>query len=112
MIFGNGHQSRDFTYIANVVHGNLLAADAEGVAGRSFNVAAGRSVNLLEMLAMLNKYLGTQVEPEFAEARAGDILESLADISAARAALKYEPQVGFEEGISQSIDYYRSLKEK
>ena len=112
VIFGNGHQSRDFTYIANVVHGNLLAADAEGVAGRSFNVAAGRSVNLLEMLAMLNKYLGTQVEPEFAEARAGDILESLADISAARAALKYEPQVGFEEGISQSIDYYRSLKEK
>ncbi|MEC7500656.1 MAG: SDR family oxidoreductase [Planctomycetota bacterium] len=112
VIFGNGLQSRDFTYIANVVHGNLLAADAEGVAGRSFNVAAGRSVTLLEMLAMLNKYLGTDVEPEFADPRPGDILESLADISAARAAMNYEPQVGFEEGISRSIDYYRSLKEK
>ena len=111
VIFGNGLQSRDFTYIANVVHGNLLAADAEGVAGRSFNVAAGRSVTLLEMLAMLNKYLGTDVEPEFADPRSGDILESLADISAARAAMNYEPQVGFEEGISRSIDYYRSLKE-
>ena len=112
VIFGNGLQSRDFTYIANVVHGNLLAADAEGVAGRSFNVAAGRTVNLLEMLAMLNKYLGTDVKPEFAEARPGDILESLADISAARASLKYDPQISFEEGISQSIDYYRSLKKK
>ena len=111
VIFGNGLQSRDFTYIANVVHGNLLAADAEGVAGRSFNVAASRSVTLLEMLAMLNKYLGTNVEPEFAEPRPGDILESLADISAARTAMNYEPQVGFEEGISRSIDYYRSLKE-
>ena len=112
VIFGNGLQSRDFTYITNVVHGNLLAADAEGVAGRSFNVAAGRTVNLLEMLAMLNKYLGTDIKPEFAEARPGDILESLADISAARASLKYEPQISFEEGISQSIDYYRSLKKK
>ena len=112
VIFGNGLQSRDFTFIANVVHGNLLAADAEGVAGRSFNIAAGRSVSLLEMLAMLNKYLGTQVEAEFADPRPGDILESLADISAARAFLNYEPQVSFEEGISQSIDYYRSLKNK
>ena len=110
VIFGNGLQSRDFTFVANVVHGNLLAADAEGVAGRSFNIAAGRSVSLLEMLAMLNKYLGTDVQPEFADPRPGDILESLADISAARGALNYAPQVGFEEGIAQSIDYYRSLK--
>ena len=110
VIFGNGLQSRDFTFVANVVHGNLLAADAEGVAGRSFNIAAGRSVSLLEMLAMLNKYLGTDVQPEFADPRPGDNLESLADISAARGALNYAPQVGFEEGIAQSIDYYRSLK--
>ena len=61
---------------------------------------------------MLNKYLGTNVEAEFADARPGDILESLADISAARSAMNYEPQIGFEEGIAQSIDYYRSLKEK
>lgn len=111
-VYGTGQQSRDFTYIANVVHGNLLAADAEGVAGRSFNVAAGRSVTLLEMLAMLNKYLGTDVQPMFDDPRPGDILESLADISAARRCLGYEPQVGFEEGIRQSIDYYRSLYEQ
>ena len=64
----------------------------------------------MDMLAMLNKYLGTDVQPEFSDPRPGDILESLADISAARRALSYAPQVDFEEGIAQSIDYYRSLK--
>ena len=111
-VYGTGQQSRDFTYIANVVHGNLLAADAEGVAGRSFNVAAGRSVTLLEMLTLLNKYLGTDLQPIFEDARPGDILESLADISAARQYLLYEPQVGFEDGVAQSIDYYRSVYEQ
>lgn len=112
VIFGNGQQSRDFTFVENVVHGNLLAADAEGVAGQSFNIAAGRSVTLLEMLAILNKYLGTEMEPEFVDPRPGDILESLADISAARRLLGYEPQVSFEEGIAKSIDYYRTIYEQ
>ncbi len=112
VIFGNGLQSRDFTFIENVVHGNLLAADSEGVAGQSFNLAAGRSVTLLEMLSVLNKYLGTDVKPEFADPRPGDILESLADISAARQQLGYEPQVAFEEGIAKSIDYYRTVYEQ
>lgn len=112
VIFGTGEQSRDFTYVENVVHGNLLAADADGVSGQSFNLAAGRSVTLLEMLAILNKYLGTEMEPEFADPRPGDILESLADISAARQLLGYEPQIAFEAGIAKSIDYYRASYEQ
>lgn len=108
-IYGDGHQSRDFTYVANVVHGNLLAAEAAGVAGRMFNLANGRSTSLLELVRLLNELLGTSIEPEHAAPRPGDIRESLADISAARRALNYEPQVSFEDGLRRSIDYYRSL---
>ena len=108
-IYGDGQQSRDFTFVANVVHGNLLAADAPNVAGRMFNLANGRATSLLSLISQLNQLLGTQVEPIHAPPRVGDIKESLADISAARQALDYEPQVGFEEGLRQSIGYYREL---
>jgi len=108
-IYGDGLQSRDFTYVANVVHGNLLAADAPGVSGRMFNVANGRSTSLLSLIEQLNELLGTSVEPVHAAARPGDIRESLADISAARRDLGYEPQVPFEEGLRRSIGYYREL---
>jgi UDP-glucose 4-epimerase len=110
-IFGDGHQSRDFTYIANVVHGNLLAADtdAKNVSGRVFNVANGRSTSLLELLELLNRLLGTKIEPVHADARVGDVRESLADITQARNRLAYEPQVAFEEGLRRSIDYYRQI---
>ena len=108
-IFGNGQQSRDFTYVANVVHGNLLAADAPDASGKVINMANGRSISLLEMLATLNEQLGTNVEANFEPARTGDILESLADITLAREVLGYETQVGFEEGIRRSIEYYREL---
>ncbi len=113
-IFGDGHQSRDFTYVANVVHGNLLAADADAkrVAGRTFNVANGRSSSLLELLEILNRLLGTDIEPVFQPPRAGDVRESLAAIDQARECLKYEPQVAFEEGLRRSIDYYRQLAAK
>lgn len=109
VVYGDGYQSRDFTYVANVVHANLLAADAEGVAGRVFNAAGGRSITLLELLGAINEVLGTQVEPEFAPPRPGDIRESMADISMARTVLGYEPQVDFLDGLRRSIDYYRSV---
>ena len=109
IVYGDGGQSRDFTYVANVAHGNLLAADAKGAAGRVFNVANGRATSLLELLRQLNSLLGTDVEPNHQPARAGDIRESLADISAARTVLGYEPQVAFEEGLRRSIDYYRQV---
>jgi UDP-glucose 4-epimerase len=108
-IFGDGGQSRDFTFVGDVVAGNLLAADAAHVSGRVLNMAAGRSITLLGMVADLNRLLGTKVEPEFAPPRAGDIRESLADITQARQCLGYEPSVSFEEGLRRSIDYYRSV---
>jgi UDP-glucose 4-epimerase len=108
-VYGDGLQSRDFTYIANVVHGNLLAADAPGVAGRVFNVADGRSITLVQLIASLNQVLGTQVAPYHAPPRAGDIRESMADITQARLHLGYEPQVNFEEGLRRSIEYYRQI---
>ncbi|MBU4270624.1 MAG: SDR family oxidoreductase [Planctomycetes bacterium] len=109
VIFGDGRQSRDFSFVSNVVHANLLAADAADVAGRTINVADGRSIDLLKLLEILNRLLGMNVEPEFAPPRAGDVRESLADVTLARKLLGYEPQVGFEDGLRRSIDYYRQL---
>lgn len=108
ILYGDGEQSRDFTFVDNVVHGNLLAADAPGVAGRVLNVANGRSTSLLMLLRQLSALLGTSIEPEHQPQRAGDIRESLADISEARRLLGYEPQVSFEDGLSRSIEYYRA----
>ncbi|HEX3600496.1 MAG TPA: SDR family oxidoreductase [Lacipirellulaceae bacterium] len=111
-IFGDGKQSRDFTYIDNIVHGNLLAADAPDAAGRTINVACGESFDLLQLVAGINKALGTNIEPIFEPARAGDVRDSLADISLARKVLKYEPKVGFDEGLRRSVEYYRSVTKK
>lgn len=108
-IYGDGHQSRDFCYVANVVHANLLAADAQGAAGKVFNVACGQNTSLLQLLAQINHLLGTDVAPIHEPARAGDVRESLADISQARRILGYEPQVSFNEGLQRSIEYYRDL---
>lgn len=107
-VFGDGQQSRDFTFVDNVVHGNLLAADApSAVAGQSYNLADGNSTTLLELIALLNQMLGLAIEPLHQPPRVGDVRESRADISRARESLGYEPQVGFEEGLRRSIDYYR-----
>lgn len=108
VLFGDGGQSRDFTYVDNVVHANLLAADKPGVAGRVFNAANGGSITLLELLAALNRLLGTSIEPIHGAPRPGDIRESMADITLARQLLGYEPPVDFHEGLRRSIGYYRS----
>ena len=108
-VYGDGHQSRDFTYVENVVHANLLAADAANVTGRVLNVANGRATSLLDLLKQLNELLGTSIEPIHAPPRPGDIRESLADISAANTLLGYKPPVSFEDGLKRSIDYYRRL---
>jgi UDP-glucose 4-epimerase len=109
VIFGDGGQSRDFAFVANVVHANLLAADAPNVAGRTINAADGRSTDLLTLISLLNRLLGTNVEPKFAPPRVGDVRESQADITLARRLLNYEPPVKFEEGLRRSIDYYRQI---
>jgi UDP-glucose 4-epimerase len=112
LIYGDGLQTRDFTYVGDVVRGNLLAAEAAGVAGMTMNLAGGRSLSLLDLLAALNRLLGTDVQPLHQPARAGDVRDSLADITLARQHLGFEPQVSFEEGLRLSIDYYRSLAAK
>jgi UDP-glucose 4-epimerase len=112
VVYGDGGQSRDFCYVANVVQANLLAADAPGVSGQVFNIANGRSVDLLTLLEILNRLLGTNVKPVHAPARPGDVRESMADITAARHQLGYEPQVDFEEGLRRSIDYYRQVAQR
>jgi UDP-glucose 4-epimerase len=108
-IYGDGGQTRDFTYAANVVHGNLLAADAKGVAGQVFNIADGRSTSLLRLVELLNGLLGTDIEPQFEPPRTGDIRHSMADVTLAAQQLGYEPPVTFEEGLRRSIDYYREI---
>lgn len=108
-VYGDGHQSRDFTFVQNVVHGNLLAAEVPQAAGRMFNMAAGHKVSLLELLAQLNRLLGKNVQPIFEPARPGDVRESMADITLARQILGYEPLVSFSEGLERSIEYYVNL---
>lgn len=108
-IYGDGLQSRDFTFIDNIVQGNLAAATAENAVGKVINVACGQQFTLLNLVAAINEVLGTQIEPQFAEARPGDVRASLADISLARNLLGYEPEINFHEGLRRSVDYYRSL---
>jgi len=108
-IFGNGRQSRDFTYVENAVAANLLAAEApaEKAAGKVFNVAGGRSISLLQLVEELNRLTGRQLQPRFEPARAGDVRTSLADISAVRRELNYEVKVNWQEGLRRTLDFYR-----
>ena len=112
VIYGDGRQSRDFTFVANVVKANLLAADAPGIAGMMFNAANGKSTDLLTLIRLLNEFLKLDIQPIHEPARVGDVRESLADITMARKFLKYEPEVDFEEGLRRSIEYYRSVAGK
>ncbi len=111
IIYGDGGQSRDFIFVQNVVRGNLLAAEAEGAAGEVFNMAEGRQTSLLQLLELLSKLLGKGIEPDFQPPRVGDVRESLADIYRARTVLGYEPVTNLEQGLTQTIDYYRELAE-
>jgi UDP-glucose 4-epimerase len=108
-VFGDGLQSRDFTFVANVVHGNLLASERPNIGGRVINIADGGQTSLVQLLGILSKLLRREVEPEFLPARVGDVRESLADITLARRLLGYEPQVRLEEGLRRTIEYYRQL---
>jgi UDP-glucose 4-epimerase len=108
IIFGDGMQSRDFTYVENVVEANLKASVAEGIAGRAFNVACGGRYTLLELLAKMKEFLHSDVEPLHESSRAGDVRDSQASIEAAREGFGYEVKVGFEEGLRRTVEWYRS----
>jgi nucleoside-diphosphate-sugar epimerase len=109
-IFGDGKQSRDFTFVDDVVGANLLACKAERkeVVGRVFNVATGQRIDLVQTFQVLKKLLGYSGEAKYADDRAGDVKHSLADISRAEQLLGYKPKVGFEEGLRRTIEWYRS----
>ncbi len=112
MIFGDGEQSRDFTYIDNAVEANLLAckAPAQQVAGKVFNVATGRRVTLNETFKLLQTLTSYSGSPIYAAERDGDIKHSLADISAAEQYLGYKSKVNFEDGLRLTVDWYRSSR--
>jgi nucleoside-diphosphate-sugar epimerase len=109
-VHGDGEQTRDFTFIGNVVAGNLLAAEApaEQAAGRVFNLAAGQRTSLNELVSYLQEILDCQVQPVHTDPRPGDIKHSWADVDRARAHLGYEPQVGFLEGLRRTVAWYRA----
>jgi UDP-glucose 4-epimerase len=107
VVYGDGLQSRDFTYVENVVNANILAADAPGAAGRAFNVACGGRYTLLDLLARLKEILASDIEPIHEAERAGDVRDSQASIEAAERALGYNVSIDFEEGLRQTVDWYR-----
>jgi nucleoside-diphosphate-sugar epimerase len=107
-IFGDGQQTRDFTYVDNVVDGVLRACTAPAAAGHTINVATGNGVSLNELLLTLTRLTGVDVKPLYANPRPGDVRDSLADISRARAVLGYTPAVGLEEGLRRTLAWYQS----
>jgi len=105
--YGDGSQTRDFTYVANNVQANILAATTnKPVAGKIINIACGKSFSLVELLKTINQVLGKNVEPIFEPARKGDVKHSLADIALARELLGYKVGVGFNEGIRRTVEWY------
>ncbi len=108
VITGDGNQSRDFTPVANVIHGNLLAMSATDLpSGVVMNLACGHRITLPELVDSLNQVMGTSLEPVYTDPRSGDIRHSLADISRARTLLGYEPVVDFNEGLRRTVEFAR-----
>jgi len=112
VVFGDGEQSRDFTYVDNAVTANLLACETPNVSGKVFNIGTGGRVTLNETIAHLAKLTGAKLETKYEPAREGDIRDSQADITQARELLKYEPAVPFEEGLSRTLEWYREAQAK
>jgi nucleoside-diphosphate-sugar epimerase len=111
-IYGDGEQSRDFTYVDNVVHANLLVASADtGVAGRVFNAACHDQITLNRLVASLNDALGTSIEPIYAEPRLGDVRHSFAAIDKLAATVGYEPLVDFNDGVRRAVQWYSTSTE-
>jgi len=106
-IYGDGEQTRDFTYVANVVDGVLRAVTARDAAGQVVNVATGTSISLNRLFASMREILGSRVDVAYGPVRNGDVKDSLADITRARTLLGYEPLVTFEAGLKKTIDWYR-----
>ena len=107
-IFGNGKQSRDFTYIENVVSANFLGATTPGIKHEVVNVANGASQTVLYLVEALNKIIGKNIQPKLLPLRAGDVFKTEADITKITKVLKYKPSVSFEEGLKKTVEYFKS----
>ncbi len=107
-IYGDGGQTRDFTYVANVVDGVLRACDAPGASGEVINVATGGRISLNELFREMKKIVAATVEPTYAASRQGDVRDSQADIRKAKEILGYEPTISFEDGLRRTIEWYRT----
>ncbi len=110
IIFGDGEQSRDFTYIENVVQANLLAMSADRVHGEAINIACGKRISLNQLASLLKEILGSKQSLIYEEPRKGDVKHSLADIQRGKEIINYEPSVGMEAGLRKTVDFFRSQK--
>jgi len=109
-IHGDGRQTRDFTYVANVVHANIKSAVTPGIKCEVFNIACGKAYSVLDIVKYVNKILGKNISPKLGPIRAGDALHTLADISKAKKLIGFRPEIGFEEGLKKTIEYFSKLK--
>jgi UDP-glucose 4-epimerase len=109
IIFGDGEQSRDFTYIENVVHANLLAMSAGQLRGEAINIACGKRTSLNQLLNVLKELLGSKQSPLYEEPRKGDVRHSLADIRKGKEIINYEPKVGVEVGLEKTAQYFQKM---
>src|SRR2546423_12394135 len=112
VVFGDGQQTRDFTFVENAVQANLLACEAPNVSGKVFNIGVGGRFSLNQTVVLLNKVSGKQLEAKHEPPRDGDIRDSQADISEARELLGYDPPVGFEEGLRRTFEWYQAAQAK
>ena len=108
VIFGTGEQSRDFTFVENVVSANLLSVKSEKGFGEVFNIACNQQTSLNQMVKLLQKITGKAIEPEYQKERPGDVLHSKADISKAQKILNYSPETSFEQGLQETVEWYKA----
>lgn len=106
-IYGDGEQSRDFTYVDNVVEANLLAARAKQTRGEVINIACGEAITVNAIIEMINKIVGKNIKPKYVPPRKGDVKHSLADITQAKKLIGFKPVVSFEDGLKKAIEWYR-----
>ncbi len=107
-IYGDGEQSRDFTYIDNVVEANLLAAMAKQTKGEVINIACGEAITVNAIIDMINKIVGKNIKPTYLPSRKGDVKHSLADISQAKKLIGFKPVISFNDGLKKAIEWYRA----